>query len=119
MTKLLRDILAAQEPLFTQSLRELEFLTGRKNIDIKLSAEITEKTFDTLRSLGLDANDTTDAELYHALDQRVRQNNINLAKGLGTSPKLVAAVDIVKMPRTAWVLKSLSGKAYLGKCLLK
>ena len=56
MTKLLRDILAAQEPLFTQSLRELEFLTGRKNIDIKLSAEITEKTFDTLRSLGLDAD---------------------------------------------------------------
>lgn len=122
MTKLLRDILAAQEPLFTQSLRELEFLTGRKNIDIKLSAEITEKTFDTLRSLGLDANDTTDAELYHALDQRVRQNNINLAKGLGTSddapikdivPKLVAAVDIVKMPRTAWVLKKSVAKDLL------
>lgn len=39
MSKLLRDLLAAQEPLFTQSLRELEYLTGRKGVDVKLTAE--------------------------------------------------------------------------------
>lgn len=122
MTKFLRDILDAHEPLFTQSLREMEYITGKKNIDIKLTAEITEKTFDTLRSLGLDAKDTTDAELFYALNKRVRENNINLAKGLGSSddapireivPKLVAAVDIVKIPRTAWVLKKSVAKDLL------
>lgn len=122
MTKFLRTILAAEEPLFTQSLRELEWLTGKKNIDNRLTAEITEKTHDTLRSLGLDASDTTDRELYHALDRRVKQNNINLAKGLGTSddasirdivPKLVEAVDLVKMPRSCWVLKKSVAKDIL------
>ena len=30
MTKFLRDILDAHEPLFTQSLREMEYITGKK-----------------------------------------------------------------------------------------
>mgnify|MGYP000264006517 CR=1 FL=1 len=61
MSKLLRDLLQAKEPLFTQSLRELEFDTGKKSIDIKLTAEIIEKTHAATRSLGLDSSDTVGA----------------------------------------------------------
>lgn len=122
MTKLLRDLLEAQEPLFTQSLRELEWLTGRKGIDIKLTADIIEKSNAAIRSLGLDSQDTTDKELFHALNQRVREHNQNLATGLGSSdeapvrqivPKLVEVARDVKMPRSCWVLKKSVAKDLL------
>lgn len=122
MSKLLRDILAAKEPLFTQSLRELEFLTGKKGVDVKLTAEIIEKTHGAIRSLGLDSNDTTDKELYHALEHRVAEQNNNLAKALGTKddalvkevvPKLVEAAEAVKIPRKAWVIKKSVAKELL------
>lgn len=122
MSKLLRELLKAKEPLFTQSLRELEFYSGRKSIDIKLTAEIIEKTYAVLRSLGLDPDDTTDKELYHALLNRVREHNENLTKSIGCSertliktivPKLVEVVENTKTPRRCWVLKKSVAKDLL------
>lgn len=122
MSKLLRDLLEAKEPLFTQSLRELEQLTGKKGIDTKLTAEIIEKTHGAIRSLGLDSNDIADKELFYALDQRVGEHNKHLATALGSSesapvkelvPKLVAAVDQIKLNRSCWVLKKSVAKDLL------
>ncbi len=114
--------MAAQEPLFTQSLRELEFITGKKNIDSKLSADILEKISGATRSLGLDVTDTTDRELFHALSDRVREHNENLAESLGSHndapirqivPKLVEAAQATKVPRSCWVLKKSVAKELL------
>lgn len=114
--------MAAQEPLFTQSLRELEFITGKKNIDSKLSADILEKISGATRSLGLDVADTTDRELFHALSDRVREHNENLAESLGSHndapirqivPKLVEAAQATKVPRSCWVLKKSVAKELL------
>lgn len=122
MSKLLRNLLAAQEPLFTQSLRQLEQLTGKPAIDAKLTAEIIEKTHGALRSLGLDSNDTTGPELFRALDERVREHNQHLAQALGTSedspvktivPKLVQAAELADIPKKAWVLKKSVAKDLL------
>ena len=122
MSKLLRELLAAQEPLFTQSLRELEFLTHKKGVDLKLTSEIIEKSHAAIRSLGLDSNDTTDKELFHALDHRVAAHNENLARSLGSSneapirqiiPKLVAVAQAAKIPRRCWVLKKSAAKNLL------
>lgn len=122
MSKLLRDLLEAKEPLFTQSLRELEFLTHKKGVDVKLTAQIIEKTHAAVRSLGLDSNDTTDKELYHALDHRIKEHNEHLAKSLGSSenapirqlvPKLVDAVNQTKINRSCWVLKKSVAKDLL------
>lgn len=122
MSKLLRDLLQAQEPLFTQSLRELEFETGKKGVDLKLTAELIEKTHAATRSLGLDSNDTTDKELFHALDHRVAEHNKNLAAALGSSetapvthlvPRLVDAVNQLKLNRKCWVLKKSVAKKLL------
>ncbi len=122
MSKLLRDLLEAKEPLFTQSLRELEFLTGKKGVDLKFTGEIIEKTHAGIRSLGLDSTDTTDKELFHALDHRVKEHNQHLAKALGTSeeasvrqlvPKLVDAANQVKLNRKCWVLKKSVAKELL------
>ena len=122
MSKLLRDLLQAKEPLFTQSLRELEFDTGKKSIDIKLTAEIIEKTHAATRSLGLDSSDTVDKELFHALDHRVAEHNTHLAKALGTSedapvrdivPKLVEAALSSDISRKSWLLKKSVAKDLL------
>lgn len=122
MSKLLRELLAAEEPLFTQSLRELEWLTGKKGIDVRFTSEIIEKTHAAIRSLGLDSRDTTDKELYHALNNRVRDHNKHIAKALGTSddapikeivPKLVEVANSVKLNRSAWVLKKSVAKDLL------
>lgn len=122
MSKLLRDLLDASEPLFSRSLRDLEEITGRKGIDVKLTGDIIEKTHAAIRSLGLDSNDTTGKELFHALDHRVAEHNMHLAKSLGSSddapvkqivPLLVAAAEQAKIPRRAWVLKKSVAKQLL------
>ncbi|MCA9313369.1 hypothetical protein KDA08_03535, partial [Candidatus Saccharibacteria bacterium] len=122
MTKILRDLLNAEEPLFTKSLKELEHLTLKRSIDVKLSAEILEKTASVIRSLGLDPRDTSDKELFHALDDRVRFHNENLALSIGSSddaqvaeivPKLVNLANSIKVPRTCWVLKKSIAKDLL------
>lgn len=122
MSKLLRDLLEAKEPLFTQSLRELEFLTSKKGIDVKLTAEIIEKTHAAIRGLGLDSSDTTDKELYHALDHKIAAHNQTLAKSLGSSedapvkdlvPRLVLAVNQIKLNKKCWVLKKSVAKELL------
>ena len=124
MSKLFRDLLDATEPTFTLSLRNLEELSGHKNVDNALAAEILQKTNAAIRGLGLDVDDTTDRELYHALEGKVRGHNVHLAKSLGTSedaairdivPKLVKAVEDSDVPRRCWVLKKSVAKEMLRK----
>lgn len=122
MSKLLRDLLDATEPTFSLSLKKLEELSGHHSVDNSLSAEIIEKTHAAIRGMGLDPSDTTDRELYHALDEKVRQHNEHLAKSLGTSedapikqivPKLVEAVEQSDVDRKCWVLKKSVAKDLL------
>lgn len=122
MSKLLRDLLSAQEPLFTESLRELEYITNKKGIDLKLTAEIIEKTHGAIRGLGLDSADTTDKELYHALDHKIALHNTNLAKALGSRedapirelvPHLVKAIDQIDINKKCWVIKKSVAKDLL------
>lgn len=122
MSKFLRDLLGAEEPLFTQGIRELEFLANKKNIDNKLAAEILEKTQGAIRSLGLDPFDTTDRELFHALDRRIAQHNKNLAKSLGTDDDAPAKEQTAKfaelasqtdIPKKCWAIKKSVAKDLL------
>lgn len=54
--------------MFTSTLRELEASTGRKGIDLAYMADITQRAHALMRSLGLDPSDTTEHELYTALN---------------------------------------------------
>lgn len=122
MSRFLRDLLDAKQPLFSKSLEDLERVTGKKGIDVKLIAEIHEKFHAATRGLGLDSNDTEDKELYYALTQKVREHNEHLALSLGTTneapvshiaPRLVEAANNVKIPKKAWVLKKSVAKDLL------
>lgn len=67
MAKFLREILDAKEPHYTQAIRQLEALTGRKAVDVAYTADIMARAHAVMRQLGLDPKDTKPLELYKAL----------------------------------------------------
>lgn len=122
MSKMLSELLGAKEPLFTNALRQLELASGNPSADIRLSAEITGKVQLKTKELGLDPDDTTGEELYHALLNLIEQHDHHLVKQIGGSdpgdfatlmPLMKKAWESVDTPRSAWVLKKSVAKRML------
>ena len=122
MAKFLHDLLDAEEPLFSQSLRQLEQASGHPGADVRLIADITEKAHVNMRQLGLDPAATTSKELYHALDARVTADNKRVAKLIGAHdpddvqhmiPYMVKAANKVDFNRRVFVLKHSKAKDFL------
>jgi len=118
----LRDLLNAKEPLFDESLRQLEAASHKPGTDAKLAGEIHVRAAKAMRALGLDEKDTTGPELYHALMAQVKKHDEHLAKSIGGSydmnvtellPLMRSAAAKVKVPRQAWVLKKSVAKEML------
>lgn len=76
MAKKLSILLNAKEPLFTTSLRQLEGLTGHRAIDISYLADVMARAHQVMRRIGLDPADTTEKELYAALNAHVDDNQL-------------------------------------------
>jgi hypothetical protein len=84
MTKVLSDLLGAREPLFQQRLQQLERLAGHPQTDIRLTAEISQTMRTKLQALCLDFSDTTGPELYAAIGQRLKADEIRFGTALLT-----------------------------------
>jgi hypothetical protein len=97
MTRFLSVALQADEPQFRNGIRQLESANGHPNTDIRFSSEISRATQNKLRELGLDPHDTTGAELYHALQERVALDDTRLTKHLRTQAAIhvSAEADVV------------------------
>jgi hypothetical protein len=124
MAKFLHDLLDAEEPLFSQAIRQLEQASGRQGADIRLIADITEKAHHSMRELGLAPAGTTGEELYHALDARINIDNTRVAKIIGAHdpndvqhliPYMVKAANGVDFDRRVFVLKHDKAKEFLRK----
>ncbi len=124
MSKVLRDLLDAEEPLFTKSLQQLEQVTHKQGIDARLIGEIHQKATAAMRKLGLDEKDTTGPEIYHALIAKIEKHDEHLAKQIGGPnnydvqallPLIKTAAERVKIPRSCWVLKKSVAKEMLRK----
>jgi hypothetical protein len=121
MTRVLSELLGAQEPLFQQSLRQLESLSGHPQADIRLSTEIQQLTRLKLRELGLDGHDTTGPELYAALGHRLGIDEARFAALLmgdaapGSDPGAqIARILQQKITnRSCFALKSVAAKKLL------
>ncbi len=122
MSKFLRDLLDAEEPLFSLSIKDLEKASGRQGVDAKLIGDITSETHESMRSLGLDHANTTGKEFYHALLARIANDNERVTKIVGGSdsddvrhivPFLVAAANKVDFNRKVFVLKHDKAKELL------
>jgi hypothetical protein len=115
VSKLISDILGAKQPEFSQQISDWERMIGNPGIDIRLSTSLRELAKKQIAKLGLDAEDTSQRELYHALTRRLLADNERLAKKLEVdanlppnelSAKIVKFVkDKVDMPQT-WQIKS-------------
>ncbi len=122
MSKLLVDLLKAKDPLFTQALDQLEKASGKKAVDVKLTADIVETFNDRVKQLGLDPVDSTGEEIYAALLNKAKEHDEHLAKQIGGQniynvdemvPLAIDTVNKTKMPRDCWVLKDEVAKNFL------
>ena len=114
MSRVLSELLAAEEPLFSMSLKQLEQATGNSSVDVRLTSEIMGKAHMKIRQLGLDPHDTTGEELYVALLQLIERHDQFLAARLGgidasdtedLLPRIQRVVERMGVKKNAWVLK--------------
>jgi uncharacterized protein (TIGR00730 family) len=121
MSKFLRDLLDAEEPVFTLALRDLENATGKNGVDSRLVGDISAETRKAVTELGLGVG-ATGEEVYHALIARIDDDNKRVAKIVGSSdpdniretvPHLVAAANKVDFHRNVFVLKHDKAKEFL------
>ncbi len=122
MSKFLSDLLDAEEPLFTQSIQQLEEVSGKSGADTKLIGDITAMAHQNLRSLGLNPAASTGEEVYQALLGRLEQDIIRLTKIIGANdsedvhhlvPFMIDAANKVTFNRTVFVLKREKAKEFL------
>lgn len=122
MAKFLRDLLDAEEPIFSASLEQLEKASGRPGADARLIGDITEKAHDRMRRLGLDPANTTGKEFYQALVARIADDNERVTKLLGATdssdvkqlvPLMIEAANNVDFNRRVFVMKRDKAKEFL------
>jgi hypothetical protein len=122
MTRVLSELLGAEEPMFGIALRQLEKASGNMGVDVRLTTDIIAKAHAAHRALGLDPQDTTGRELYHALLGMVARHDDFLARRLGATDSEDVA-DILQrvriasqnahIPRKGWFLKHSVAKRLL------
>lgn len=124
MAKFLSDLLDAEEPIFSQSIRQLEEVSGRHGADVKLIGDITAMAHQNLRELGLNPAAATGEEVYYALLGRVEQDIKRLVRIIGADesradevqylvPFMIDAANKVKFNRKVFVLKREKAKEFL------
>jgi hypothetical protein len=122
MAHVLSKLLNAQEPLFSMEIQNLERMSGHASVDVQLIADIVQKARSRVKELGLDPEDTTDKELYHALQSLIKLHDAYLAKAIGcrtdsdldTQFKAIKEqLDYLKIPKSCWVIKQSVAKKIL------
>jgi hypothetical protein len=78
MSKNLSKLLDQPEALVEAAVKKLEHLSGFESTDVRLLAEMSNKIRSKTQELGLDPDDTTGPELYHALSVKLAQDEKNL-----------------------------------------
>lgn len=124
MAKFLRDLLDAEEPIFSEALRQLEDITGKSGADTRLIGDITRMAHENLRTLGLNPAASTGEEIYYALLGRVENDIKRLVKIIGAEesrsedvqylvPFMIEAADKVRFDRKVFVIKREKAKELL------
>ncbi len=124
MAGFLRDLLDADEPIFSLSLRQLERASGEQGRDVQLISDIIQKMRHATAQLGLDPGDTTGLELYNAQMTRLARDDDRLVNLIGSDKSEgieAMAWRIIKQAKsstaqpTVWALKRSVAKELLKK----
>lgn len=122
MSRILRDMLDAEEPQFSLSLRQLEVASGQSGMDVRLIGEIARKMNQGIRHIGLDPADSTDREVYRAMLAQIQLDNQRVCEIIGGKnpddvremiPLMIAAVEKTKINKGCWALKRSVAKKLL------
>lgn len=98
MSRVLADILGANESAFRLGLQQLERAAGMPRADIRLQAQVQHEVRIKVAELGLDPSATTGHELFRALEERLKTDEVLVRQALGlqdpaTTTDLLAAVQ--------------------------
>lgn len=124
MTRYLSQALGATEPVFSQSIQQLEQAGGRPSADIRLTTDIQQRLREKITALGLDPRDTTGPELYNALLQRMENDDIKVRRVLSIPQdaptdavlaRIAQVLHKMQVPRQCFVLKASVAKRLLKK----
>lgn len=124
MSKNLAKVLGRPENEVTKAVAKLEQKTGFTSEDVRLLAENKFNLRAKIGQLGLDPDDTTDAELYHALLNKFEKDSQNLNRALGVDQntdlgerldKAIQLADYCADVDEMWVVKNSAAKAILKK----
>lgn len=122
MTRILSDILGADEHRLRLGIHNLERASGGGSADVRLTADMLQASKRKLLELGLDPHDTTGPELYAALKQRLQSDDVRLSAALreaADSDDIVASVAYAlraaDIPRSSFALKASALKAIFKK----
>lgn len=121
MTRVLSELLEAEEPYFQHSLQQLEAMAGHPSTDIRLSTEVQHGMRKKIQELGLDAHDTTARELYALLGERLKADEARFRARIGTDataqqdeseviPQVLRTIQDVVHTKTCFALKSTVAK---------
>ncbi len=83
MSRVLADILGANESAFRLGLQQLERAAGMPRADIRLQAEVQREVRAKVAELGLDPSATTGHELFRALEERLKTDEVLVRQALG------------------------------------
>jgi hypothetical protein len=128
MTRYLSLALGAEEPVFSHSIQQLEQVSGKPSADIRLSADLQQRVRAKIAELGLDPNDTTGPELYRALQERLKIDDLRIRQVLrlddtATATDILERVEEVlshaEVPRSSFALKPSVAKRLLKKKIPK
>jgi hypothetical protein len=109
MTRFLSEALNAREPHFRRGVMSLEAANGNPSADIRLTTEVMSYAREKCRELGLDPNDTTSEELYHALQVRVEKDDRILERRLRTLAATHVSAEADTLSGMVEALKRLPG----------
>lgn len=124
MAKFLRDLLDAEEPLFTTAIRQLEDISGKTGADTKLIGDITRMAHETMRTLNLNPAASTGEEVYYSLLAQVERDAERVTKIIGGKdpddvhtlvPLMIEAANQVPFNRTVFVIKREKAKELLRR----
>lgn len=119
MSKILRDLLGAEEPLFSMTLSDLERASGERGVDVKLISDISTRFRDALDSLGLDSHDATGNEIFAMLINRIRDDNRRIAEKIGVTDLDDATLVIPSAVKTAQKSRLAKNNYYLKHSVAK
>jgi hypothetical protein len=124
MSKNLAKLLAVDEAGLAMIIAKLEEQSGFPSEDVRILAENKHQVRRKIEQLGLDANDTTDKELYYGLRARFERDSQMLDKALGANEhtklherlnKAIQLVNHCASTDDVWVVKNSVAKSALSK----